>query len=211
MIPITLTVPAAGNTAGVATFHQPGKYFLLTAMTGPVRVLTNNGEEYDFSETGSGFGNDVSNVFGALTFYNDAGAPINITFYVSLHPVKTPDVNVTSTVSVTTVLSNTLASCAVETEIQLQKNTGGGGAAVAFAAAGTYFRRIIIIAQKSLDRAANTAGNFVYIGNSAAHQPIPLAPGDTFTIEADTGGKRDLGSWFVSSDVAGDGISIMGA
>jgi len=207
MTPITLTVPAAGNTAGVASFHQPGKYFLITAMTGPVRVLTNNGEEYDFSETGSGFGNDVSNVFGALTFYNDAGAPVVITFYVSLHPIKTPDVNVTSTVSVTTVLSNTLASCAVENEGQLQAASGAGGAAARFAAVGTYFRRAIIIAQKTLDRGANTG--IVYIGNSAAHQSILLNPGDQYSIEADTGGKRDFGSWYVSADNAGDGVSVL--
>lgn len=207
MTPITLTIPAAGNAAGVATVHTTGKYFLLTATNGAFRAITSNGDEFDFSETGSGFGNDASPTFGKITFYNDSGVAVTITFYVSLNPIKTPDVNVTSSVNVTTVLQNTLASCILEPEGQFQKNTGGMGAAVAFAAAGSYFRRAIIIAQSSLDRADN-AGN-VYIGNAAGHQPIKLAPGDTWTIEADVGGKRDFGSWYVSADNGGDGVSVL--
>jgi hypothetical protein len=207
MNPFTITIPAAGNAAGVATVHCTGKYFLVTALDGAFQVLTSTHDEYDFSETGSGFGNDVSPTFGKLTFYNKSGAPVTITFYVSLTPIKTPDVNVTSTVSVTTVLQNTLAGCVVEPEGQAQVNTAVIGLAVPFAAGGNYFRHAIIIAQKSLDRAANTGK--VYIGNSNVHQPIALAPGDTWTIDADVGGKRDFGSWYVSADNAGDGVSIL--
>lgn len=207
MTPQTITIPAAGNAAGVATVHCTGKYFLLTATNGAFRVFTNLGEEYDFSETGSGFGNEQSPVFGKLTFYNDTGVPVTITFYASNSPIKTPDVNVTSNVNVTSTLTNTLVNCAVEAEGQFQKNTSGGGNAVALAAAGTYFRRATIIAQSSLDRAVN-AGK-VYIGNAAAHQPILLNPGDVWTIEADTGGKRDFGSWYVSADTGGDGVSVI--
>ena len=207
MTPQTIIIPAAGNAAGVATIHASGKYFLLTATNGAFRVFTNNGDEFDFSETGSGFGNEQSPTFGKLTFYNDSGTAVTITFYVSNSPIKTPDVNVTSNVNVTASLTNTLPGCALEAENQFQKNTGIAGAAVALANAGTYFRRATIIAQSSLDRAGN-AGK-VYIGCAANHQPITLNPGDVWTIEADSGGKRDFGSWYVSADNGTDGVSVL--
>ena len=46
--PITLTVPAAGAQSGVATHQASGKYFLLTAINGTIRVLTNQNDEYSF-------------------------------------------------------------------------------------------------------------------------------------------------------------------
>jgi hypothetical protein len=208
MTPYTIIIPAAGNAAGVATVHASGKYFLVTATTGAFSVITSNSDEFDFSETGSGFGNDSAPRFGKLTFYNAGGVAVTITFYVSDSPIKTPDVSVNSTVNVTASLTNTLPGDALEVEGQFQKNTGGLGAAVAFAAAGNYFRRAIIIAERSLNGSNVNIGT-VYIGNSAANQPIKLSPGDLFTIEADTGGKRDFGSWYVSADNGGDGISVL--
>lgn len=208
MTPNTITIPAAGNAPGVFATHITGKYFLLTATNGAFGVITSGGDEYDFSETGSGFGNDASPQFGKLTFYNNSGAPVTITFYVSNTPIKLPDAAINSTVNVTTgPIQNTLAGCALEIEGQFQRNTGGAGAAMAFEAAGTYFRRAIIIAQQSLDRAANAG--VVYIGNSAAHQPIALNPGDQYTIETDPGGKRDFGSWYVSAANGLDGVSVI--
>ncbi len=203
MTPYTITIPAAG----VFTIHASGKYFLVTALNGPFSVITSNGDEYDFVETGSAFGNDQAPTFGKLTFYNNTGAPVTITFYVSNSPIKTSDVNVTSTVTATATLTNTLTNCALEAEYQIQAAANVANVANAFTNPGTYFRRAIIVSQKTLDRAANT-GN-VYIGNSAAHQPITLAPGDVWTIEADTGGKRDLGAWYVQAPNAGDGVSIL--
>lgn len=203
MKPYTITIPAGG----VEKAHTPGKFFLVTSLGGAFRVVTNLQNEFSFDKTGSGFGDEQAPRFAGLTFYNDGGADIDITFYVSDTPIKVPDVNVSSAITVNTSLQNTLANCAVEAEGQFQAASGVGGLGARFAPAGTYFRRAIIIAQKSLDRVAN-AGN-VYIGNAQAHQPIKLAPGDVWTIEADTGGKRDFGSWWVSADNAGDGVSVI--
>jgi hypothetical protein len=207
MNPQTITIPAAGNAAGVVVTHATGKYFLVTATNGTFRVITSHGDEYSFSETNSGFGNDQSPTFGKLTFYNDSGAAVTITFYVSTSPIKTSDVNLTQSVTVTTVLQNTLANCALENEGQFQASSGAAGAAAAFAAPGTYYRQAILVAQRSLARVANT-GN-VYIGIGAGAQPIPIPPGGQYAIQADTGGKRDFGSWYVSADVAGDGVSVV--
>ena len=60
MKPITLTIPIAGNASGVFAMCITGKYFLLTATNGAFRVITSTGDEYDFSETGSGCGDDAS-------------------------------------------------------------------------------------------------------------------------------------------------------
>ncbi|MGD0744140.1 MAG: hypothetical protein ABSA45_03200 [Verrucomicrobiota bacterium] len=207
MTPYTLTIPAAGISAGVNVLQCSGKFFLLTATNGSFRLITNRGDEYDFSETGSGFGDNSAPTFGSLAFYNDGASPVTITFYVSNSTIKTADVNVSSAITVNPApITNTLAGDAVAGEGQFQKNTTTGSA-VAFAAVATYFRTCIIIAQKSLDRAANT-GN-VYIGVGATHQPIQLAPGDTYELTAPTGAKRDFGSWYVSADNGGDGITVI--
>ena len=204
---ITINIPAAGAQPGVTTVHASGKYFLLTALTAEIQVLTSNNDEYDFTKTGSGFGDDLSPKFGALTFYNTSGAVNTVTFFVSDSPIKLPDVNLTSSVNVTTQLTNILAQCAIEPDNQFQAVSGVGGAAVAFAVAGTYFRHATIIAQKTLGRTVNTGK--VYIGPSAGNQPIALNPGDTWSLDADVGGKRDFGSWYVSADNAGDGVSVL--
>jgi len=207
MTPTTITIPAATAQEGVFTMHTTGKYFLLTATNGAFTVITDKGDEYDFSETGSGFG-PTTLPFGKLTFYNAGAGTVTLTFYVSNSPIKTPDVNVNSTVNVQQApIQNTLAGCAGAGENQIVKVTGGGGGAIAIANPGTYFRSAIIIALQSLDRAANT-GN-VYLGAAAAHQPITLTPGDTYTISAPTGAKRDLGNWYISADNGGDGVVVI--
>lgn len=203
----TINIPAASSQPGVANIHASGKYFKISALTAACTVLTSNNDEYAFSTTASGFGDDLSPRFGALTFYNNSASINTVTFYVADSPINLPDVNLTDSVTVQTALTNNLLDCALESEIQIQA-TSATGAATQFTAAGTYFRRVVIIAQKSLTRGANT-GN-VYIGSNSARQPITLMPGDTWTLEADTGGKRDLGAWYVSADTAGDGVSIIG-
>jgi hypothetical protein len=206
MIPLIVTIPAAtasGN--GVIKYNATGKYFLLKATNGEFLVQTDYGQTFDFSNPGEGFGNDSSPTFKRLNFSNPGGTAVTLTFYASKTPIRTPDASINNNITASASLTNTLAACAPEAENQAQVNSPG--AATAFAAAGTYFRRVTIIAQKTLDRAANT-GN-VYIGIGNGHQPITLGPGNVWTIEADTGGKRDLGSWFVSADNANDGISIL--
>jgi hypothetical protein len=203
MKPITIIIPATG----VATEHGPGKFFLCTATNGAFTVRTSAGDEYDFSEPNSGFSSSDGRGWGTLTFYNRTAAPVTVIFQSSDSPIKLPDVAVANQapVSVTSTLTNTLATCADENENELQVTASA--AAAAFIGVATKFRRAILIAQKNLDRIANT-GN-VYIGVSAGHQPILLAPGDTWIIEADTGAKRNFANWFISADNVGDGVSIL--
>jgi hypothetical protein len=206
MKPITITIPAATGTGnGILNYNAVGKYFLTKACDNEFLLQTDTGESYDFSSPGDRFGNDNSRTFKKLFFANPNGVAINVTFYASKTPIGTPDANITSTINVSASITNTLPLCALETEGQFQVTSTG--ATQRFAAPGTYWRRMIVIAQKSLDRTANT-GN-VYIGNSVAHQSIALQPGDTWTVEADTGAKRDFGSWYCSADTSGDGVSVL--
>src|SRR5215469_11341306 len=93
----TITIAAAaGGQSGVIAAHVTGKYFLVTAINGLARVSTSYGDEYDLSESGDGFGGADSPQFGKLTFYNDGGVAVTITFYASNTPIKTPDVTVQS-------------------------------------------------------------------------------------------------------------------
>lgn len=204
-IPITITIPAATTGSGVLTYKIGGSYFLLQSAGGAIQVQTDTGKTYNLVNPGDGFGDASSPAFRRLTFYNSAGTPVTVVFYASNEPIRIAETAINNSITATATLTNTLANCALEAENQAQLTYNG--AAVQFAPAGTYWRRLIIVAQKSLDRAANT-GN-VYIGLGAAHQPITLAPGAIWTFNADTGGKRDLGSWYMSADDDGDGISIL--
>jgi hypothetical protein len=207
MTPITIIIPAAGNSPGIKNYSARGKYFLLETASGLFTVKTDAGQTFNFQNPGDGFGDANSPTFKQLYFSNLGGAPVTLSFYASPNAIRSATTAVTTAVTATATLTNTLVNCAPEPENQIQVNTGGGGAALAFAAAGTYFRRATIIAQNTLDRNPNTGNVFIGIGN--AHQPIPLAPGGIWTIEADTGGKRDLGAWSVSAATGGDGISII--
>jgi len=214
MTPQTIIIPAAGNAAGVATVHASGKYFLLTATTGAFRVFTNTGDEFDFSETGSGFGNDQSPTFGKLTFYNDSGTAVTITFYVSNSPIKTPDVNVTSNVNVNATLSSPLASSAEIVPGQALKQTTVFGGPVALAAAGTFATSIILIAQKTIahpDNGGTANTGKIFIGFSAANgaQPIELNPGDPWTFSVSAGRKLDLGKIYLDVLTDNDGVVVL--
>lgn len=212
MTPQTITIPAAGTAAGVATVHVSGKYFLCTAITGALSVITSQNDEYDFSETGFGFGNDNSPQFGKLTFYNNGGAPVQITFYVSETPIKISDVTVQSSVTVNTQLTNTLAGCAAAALTDAAIVTNGAGAAKQFNAASTPFRKITILAYQGFAAPTNPPTpnvGAVYIGVSANHQPITLNPGDIYTFEAPTGSKYDLNTFYVSAANGGDGVLII--
>jgi hypothetical protein len=212
MIPQTIIIPAAGTQSGVFAYQSSGKYFLLTATTGTFRVITNTGDEYDFSETGSGFGNDNSPPFGKLTFYNDGGTPVTITFYVSNTPIKTPDVTVQSSITVNTNITNTLAGCAAAALSDAAIQTTAANTAKAFAGASTPFRKITILAYSAFGTAglaaAANAGQ-VFIGVSNTHQPIAMNPGDVWTFEAPTGAKYDLISFYISAPNSGDGVLII--
>lgn len=206
MRPITVTIPAsAGGQAGVANYSVTGRYFLAEAIDAPFVVETDTGKRVNIDYAGKAFGDSTSPIFRKLTFYNSSGSAINVTFYASMETVHTPESSVTNQITASASITNTLTLCALETENQIQVSYTG--TPVQFAAAGSYYRRMIIIAQKSLSRTANT-GN-VYIGIGATNQPITLAPGTVWTLEADTGGKRDAGSWYMSADNNGDGITIL--
>ena len=209
---ITINIPAAGAQPGVATIHAGGKYFLLTALTAAVTVLTSNNDEYVFDTTGSGFGDDLSPKFGALTFYNSSGVLNTVTFYVSDSPIKLPDVNLTSSVNVTTQLTNTLANCATAVQADFLAAAAVANVSNAFTALSTPFRKCTILAFKAFGGAgvaptANTG--IVFIGVSAGHQPITLNPGDVWTFEAPTGAKYDFNSFYISAPNAGDGVLVI--
>jgi cold shock CspA family protein len=187
---------------------------LLTATNGAFSVLTSNSEEFDFSETGSGFGNDQSPTFGKLTFYNNTGAAVTITFYVSTSPIKTPDVNVASTVNVTTTLSSTLPSSSEIVPNQFLVTNASLAAPVALAALGTYATTIIIQAQKTVahpDNGGTANTGKVFIGFSAVNgaQPIELNPGDTYRYSVGSGRKLDAGKIYLDVLTANDGVVVL--
>ena len=210
MTPTTLTIPAGG----VSSVHAGGKYFLLTATDGAFRTITSHGDEFDFSETGSGFGNDQSPRFGKLTFYNDSGAPVTITFYVSDSPIKTPDVNVTSNVNVTATLASALATSAEIVPTQFLKTTTVGAGAVALANAGSFATSIQIIARKTLapvsfGGTANAGSVAIGFSNVNNQEPIELTPGDVWTFSVSAGRKLDLGKIFLDVLNDGDGVVVL--
>jgi len=210
MIPYTVAIPANG----VATFQGSGKYFLLTALTGAIRVLTNHNEEYDFSESNSGFGNDLSQPFGKLTFYDSSGVANSITFYVSDSPIKTSDVNVTSSVSVTANMSSPLSTSAEIVPGQFLKTNTIGAGPVRLANAGTYATRVTVIARKTLnptdDGGTANAGNVMLGVSATAHQqPIELAPGDVWEFSVDSGRKLDMGKIYLAVLNDNDGVVVL--
>jgi hypothetical protein len=209
---ITIDIPAAGAQPGVATIHASGKYFLLTALTAAVEVLTSNNDEYSFDTTGSGFGDDLSQKFGALTFYNNSGLINTVNFYVSDSPIKLPDVNLTSSVNVTTQMTNTLANCALAALADFLATAAAANVANAFKGVSTQFRKCTVLAFKAFGvaGAAPTANvGIVFIGISLNRQPIALNPGDVWTFEAPTGSKYDFDSFYISAPNAGDGVLVI--
>lgn len=200
----TIVIPASG---AVQRENLTGSMFYCKSASAPFQMRYNNGEWFDFDV--AFFFDLEEDIFTSLSFRAAPGASADstITFFVASRQVGT-HMNINASITATSNLVNELSSCAVESEIQDQV-TSTTGAATQCAPVGTYFRRIVIIAQKGLDRTPN-AGN-VYIGNSSSAQPITLIPGAEWSIEADTGAKRDLGKWYVSADNAGDGVSILGA
>lgn len=214
MTPITLNIPAAGAASGVATFQGSGKYFLLSALTGPVRIVTNHNEEFDFTESNSGFGNDLAEPFGKLTFYNDAGAPIQVTFYISNSPIKTSDVNVTSSITVTANTSSPIATSAETVPGQFLQTTTVAAGPVALNLAGTFATFIVIQAQKTVAHpdnggTANAGKVFIGFSNVNGAQPIELSPGDQWTFSAGSGRKVDLGKFFLDVLTDNDGVVVL--
>ena len=214
MTPTTITIPAFVTTSGVKICSYVGKYFLITALNGPFRVETNNGEQYSFSETGSGFGNDQSRTFSRLNFYNDTGVPVTVTFYASKSPIKTPDVNVTSSVNVTTTTSSPLASSSEIIPGQFFKIATVIAGAVALAAAGTFATTIVVIARKTLapvdfGGTANVGNVAIGFSNANNTSPIELAPNDAWTFSVSAGRKLDLGKIFLDVLTDNDGVVVL--
>lgn len=147
-----------------------------------------------------------------MTFYNTSGAINTVTFYVSDTPIKLPDVNLTSSVSVTTQLTNILGNCAAAGLADFAAVTALANTAKLFAAGSTPFRKCTLLAFKAFGTPGNapTANvGQVMIGVSANHQPIVLNPGDVWTFEAPTGAKYDFNGFYVSSPNAGDGVLVI--
>ncbi|MGH8022217.1 MAG: hypothetical protein ACRED1_01445 [Limisphaerales bacterium] len=212
MTPITIKIPPAGTQSGVFSAQVSGKYFLVTATTGAFRVITNAGDEYSFDETGSGFGSDASPMFGKLTFYNDGGTIVTLTFYVSLVPIKTPDVTVQSSVTVNTQLTNTLAGCAAAGLSSAAVVTIAANTAKQLSPFSTTFRKLIVLAFRAFGAAgavptANTGQ--VMMGVTNNQMPIVLNPGDVWTFDAPTGAKYDLSGFYISAPNAGDGVLLI--
>lgn len=202
-LPATIIIPgAAGGQSGVYNRSSAGLFFYCETASSNFLVQFDAGALTNINP-----GMQIPVEFKRLTFFNPSAVPVTVTFYVSDLPI--------SSISVTTAqLQNSLASCLLETEIALQASAGAGGAQAALAPAGTYFRRVTLIAQK--DQNATPNAGKVYLSNKTGTKTIILNPGlagangDVWELQADTGGKRDLGSWFVSADNAGDGVSILG-
>ena len=213
MTPQTITIPIAVNgQSGVTVVHASGKYFLCTAINGALRLVTSQNDEYDFAESGFGFGNDSSPTFGKLTFYNDGGTPVQITFQVSNSPIKISDVTVQSSVTVNTQLTNTLAGCALATLTDLRVTAAVANTANKFIAGSTLFRKVTVLAFANFGTAGNapTANvDDVMIGVSSTRQPIVLNPGDVWTFETPTGAKYDLSTFYISAPNAGDGVLVI--
>ena len=209
--PITVTIPANGTI----NYTASGRYFLLKATTGEFLLSTDAGSRtYDFQNPGEGFGDSTAPAFRRLTFTNNTASSITAVFYASNNPIRTPDsqvnnqiaVSLSSTINANATLINTLTSCTDETPTTAQVTVATAGTAVAFGTGGTKCRQIVIVAQKTLSGGANAGA--VTIGNSSA-QIISLPAGGVFTLNADAGGRFDLGNWYVNAANNGDGISIL--
>jgi len=215
MKPITITIPAAVNGSGVQTYSAGGRYFLVSALTGPCRVVTDLGDEYNLNNPGDGWGDPTSKVFRTLTFYNDTGSPITLTFQASMTVVRSPDTNVTSNVNVTSTLTNTLVNCAVAAVVQALVRVAAAGTPVRFAAGGNFARNILVIAQQTLAPAdkggtANTGNVQIGVGTGVqGNQPLELGPGMQYVFTAPEGAKFDLGTFWVDALNNGDGIVII--
>jgi hypothetical protein len=214
MTPQTVIIPAAANNAsGVAGTHTNGKYFKLLATNGAIRVITSNGDEFDFSESGSGFGDVASPAFGKLTFYNDTGAPVTITFQVSNTPINTPDASISSTINVNASLSSSLLSSAEIVPGQFIKTITIAAGTVAVAALGTYATSITVIARKTLAPVdfggTNNTGNVTIGFSNANGQPIELTPGDVWNFSVSAGRKLDLGKIYLDVLTDNDGVVVL--
>lgn len=197
-VPQTVTVPAiAGSQPGALNAASAGKYFYCQSASATFLLQFDGGAVTIVSP-----GMQLQGKFRRLTFFNNTSASNVITYFISDEPIES--------VSVTTAqMQNSLANCLVEAEGQFQVSSNAGGRgnnAKQFAAAGSYFRQATIVAQKGLDGTANVGT--VYIGTTSASQPIALTAGQSWELDADSGGKRDFGSWWISADNLNDGISI---
>lgn len=210
--PITITIPAADTAPGTYNLKAKGRYFLVTALNGSFNVVTNQGDTYSIDETGSGFGDTKSPIFASLNFYNATGSAVTITFYVSLYPIKTSDVTVQSSVTVSSAITNVLADCTPAALNSSAIGCAAANTAYQFSGASVLFRKIIILAYKSFGTAGNppTANTGqVFIGVGSIKMPIALNPGDVWDLEAPTGASYNLNEFYISAANAGDGILVI--
>lgn len=165
------------------------------------------GEGMVDAETGSEFGAAPNGrIFRALNFLNTSAGVNTVEYIVADEPVKlaTRVASVTANV----VSSNSIANCVAATQLQITNTALVAAGATPFAAVQTFFRRAIVHGRKSLNGATNENTDIIYIGSSGAanEQPIPINPGSTYVIQAQSGEKFNFQDWYFKTTSNGDGI-----
>ncbi len=72
-----------------------------------------------------------------------------------------------------------------------------------------YFRKAIVIGAKDLAGTGNTSAVKIGTSIAASSQPLSIATGTNFTIEAPTGSKYRFDQWFFVTATTGDGIVVI--
>lgn len=184
-----------------------GKVVACISSTGVFNVELDNGGYQELS-TGRKISGDA---FKRVTFVDTSGSDNTITFYIGNEDITLPNV-IQDASSSSTAIANNISSCIASTPSQILKTNGTPGTPVALTAAQTYFRKAIIIAQKTLDGlagAANTGNVAIGASGTAAQQPILLTPGDSYVIDAPIGGKYDFRNFYLDVANAGDGVVVI--
>lgn len=103
---------------------------------------------------------------------------------------------------------NQIESCVACTPVQILVSPASTDPTV-LAAAGTYFRKATILAFKTLAAGANTSAVKLGRSTTASQQPISIAAGASYTLEAPVGAKWDLNAWNIVIGTAGDGVVVI--
>lgn len=202
----TITIPASGKFEVIVDC----RVFTCLSATAEFKLQLGNRTK-QLMNAGQSTGGPASQVFHRITFYNLTASVCDVTFYAGLDPYVPQNV-VNNTITATATISNSLTGCVEATPAQFLKPSSTPGTPVKLTAAQTYFRKATIKAVKTLDGLSATANaGDVVIGASAtaSQQPITLAPGDEYTIEAPVGAKYDFRNWYLDVANSGDGVVVI--
>jgi len=72
-----------------------------------------------------------------------------------------------------------------------------------------YFRKAIIIGAKDLAATGNTSAVKIGLSIAASSQPLSIATGTNYTIEAPVGSRMRFDAWFFVTGTTGDGIVVI--